>query len=147
MCIGMSLELFWVWKSHLWGWLIGNKLASFIKFGHFINILNSWLYRSSKMDVRHCVLNTRLWHLWKMPMFDMLQFNVGGIPLGLLVKVWFTSSIIVEHLAFPCETMGRIHAICKSSHQYFVNSKVHNSHVMWFFNLTSSFQHVCKSSQ
>jgi hypothetical protein len=45
-------------------------------------------------SARPCVLNTKAQHLWKEQMFDMLQFGLGGIFQGPLLKVQFMNSII-----------------------------------------------------
>jgi hypothetical protein len=45
-------------------------------------------------SARPCVLNTKAQHLWKEQMFDVLQFGLGGIFQGPLLKVQFMNSII-----------------------------------------------------
>jgi hypothetical protein len=71
-----------------------NKLTYSIGFNHLIDTQNNWLCWSYKNDTRPYVSNTRTQHLWKNWMFDIWQFNHGGILQGLQPKVQFMSSII-----------------------------------------------------
>ncbi len=66
-------------------YMVGKEhvLVCFIRLCHLIDTQNSSLHYSSNINIKRCAISTRTPHLWKRPMFVMLQFNASGIPWGL----------------------------------------------------------------
>jgi hypothetical protein len=80
--IGMLSISCTVLEMLLWRWLTRNELTYSIGFNRLVNTHNNWLCWNYKNDIRPCVLNIRMQHLWKNRMFDMQQFNLGGFFKG-----------------------------------------------------------------
>lgn len=68
--------------------------VSFVGLNHLTNTQNNWSCQSSKINTRHYAMNIKMSPFSNKKMFNMLQFNVGGVHLGLLVKMQFMGLVI-----------------------------------------------------
>lgn len=87
----MLSALFMVRVTRLNLWLTKNVLVISIRLNPWIDIQNNILSQSCMNDIRRCVMNIKMPHLWKRRMFTMLPFVASGNPLGFLMKMDFKS--------------------------------------------------------
>jgi hypothetical protein len=72
-----------------------------------------------------------------MPMLNILQYGVGGTPLGLQTKEQFIGSINSWPFGIFMLENGEDSFYIKNFPPTFVNFILHNAHVMQFFHLRS----------
>ncbi len=112
----MSLQLFVGLEIPMWKWLTRNKLASLIGPNHLTDTWNSWSHMNTKTNTMWCVTNIKMPHWCNRLMFNMLQFGVGGLPLGLPMRlpmrVQSMNSISGWNFGPSIQIMGRFHVMC-----------------------------------